>query len=301
MSKYIRQMQQQQQQNAQQQRFYRQQAAQTQEQFRRANQHAQQGRSGSRISAGTKSPTIFISYRHQDSVGVAQQIQIFLKGRFPRDHIFFDVASIDPGADFTAAMEKAIVESDVVFVVFGPKWLVDSDGQPVRDKEPDHARFEIEMAIRHKKPIVPLLVNGAVMPSPEMLSSKIASFSHLNGITVRSGDDFYADMDAVARIKEQYAPSPPPPSDTPDTGSEAYGGVLLIVSIIFAFFPLFPIATYFMARSRLKGTEESTRTGRGLLRASMIISGLALVLQVLLACGAVIAVVFTAQQFLPHS
>lgn len=295
MSKFNQQMQQQQQQRLQQ--YYRRQREdQVQQQFRRSSQAASAQQSGVHRAEPTAIdvPTIFISYRHHDSAEIAQQIQTFLKGRFPRDRIFFDVASIDPGADFTAAMETAIVESDLVLVIFGSRWMVDNDGHSVRDKPVDHARFEIEMAIRHKKPIVPVLVNGAVMPDAAELPPSIASFSHLNGVTVHQGDAFYADMDAVARIKEQYAPSPPPVSDT-NPSFEAFGGVILVIAIFFAFFPFFPLVPLFMARSQLKGNRALTSTGRALLRASMIISVVALVLQALVACAALVLVIIAAQ------
>jgi hypothetical protein len=298
MSKHMRQMQQQSFQQAQRtpQYYRRLNEAQVQQQFRRNSQAFSQG--GDLTLVTTPSPTIFISYRRHDSGQIAQQIQTPLKGRFPHDRIFCDVASIDAGADFKAAIEKAIVESNLVLVIFGPNWLVGTDGQSVRDNPEDYARFEIEIANRHKKPIVPLLVNGAVMPSAAELPRSVASFfPQLNASTVRPGDAFYTDMDALARVKEQYAPSPPPSSAT-NPGFEAFGGVRLVISIFFALFSLFPIVPYFMARSQLKGNSSLTGTGRALLRASMVISAVALVVQGLAMCAIVVTLIIGAQAFI---
>jgi hypothetical protein len=278
-------------------------AQQAQQTFRRTSQGYGLDEMALPSAPAAKSPTTFISYRHSDTGVIAPQIETFLKGRFPRDTIFLDAVSIAPGEDFTAAMEAAILASDLLLVLFGQRWLVDGSGQSVLSKSVDHARFEIEMAMRHKKPIVPLLVDGVVMPAASALPPSIASFAHLNGIPVRQGAEFYSDMEKVANIKEQYAPSPPPPSTTGNPASEAVGGVQLVLSIFFFFFPFFPLVSYFMARSVYQRSDFLTKTSRGLLRAAMIISLVGIIAQALVACGGIVALVMAAMnlsQVLPH-
>jgi hypothetical protein len=121
---------------------------------------------------------IFISYRRDDSMMLAKSIYDWLSHCYPSNDIFMDVDSIAPGVDFRAPIETAIIQSGIVFVVIGPKWLAitDANGRRRLDNPNDFVRFEIEMAMRHKIPIVPLLIQGTTMPvkKPRRFSNKVS-------------------------------------------------------------------------------------------------------------------------------
>jgi hypothetical protein len=60
---------------------------------------------------------IFISYRREDSAGYAGRLFDWLSAHARRDWVFMDVAEIDPGLDFGAAIDSAIGKCDVMLAV----------------------------------------------------------------------------------------------------------------------------------------------------------------------------------------
>jgi len=234
--------------------------------------------------------TIFISYRRSDSQDVAKLIYTWLLGRFPRDTFFLDVTSIDPGRDFRAAIEEAIVRSQLVLVVIGPTWVVHESGVRMSENAADLVRFEVEMALRHTKPVVPLLVNEARMPTSQELPPALSHFTYHNAISLRP-QSFFQDLEEVAKIKEHFAPAPRLVSESaPASANEPYAAGLLVMSVFFALFPLFPLVTFFMARSQAIGlrTNPKAATARIMLRVSMIISLIGLFVQGLLLLSALV-------------
>ena len=62
---------------------------------------------------------IFLSYRREDSAGVAGRIYDRLRAQFGGDAVFMDIDSISFGVDFRDTSTSAIGQCDVVFVVIG--------------------------------------------------------------------------------------------------------------------------------------------------------------------------------------
>ena len=80
--------------------------------------------------------------------------------------VFQDVESIRPGDDFAAEIEAAHRVMPVLLAVIGPRWLAEeSDAGRRLDDPQDWVRLEIESALRRGILIVPVLVDGARMPS----------------------------------------------------------------------------------------------------------------------------------------
>jgi hypothetical protein len=57
---------------------------------------------------GVIMPSIFISYRREDSAGWAGRLPERLKQKFGSESIFMDVDAIQPGTDFTEALRSAV-------------------------------------------------------------------------------------------------------------------------------------------------------------------------------------------------
>ena len=74
-------------------------------------------------SADRDTRQLFLSYRREDSAGHAGRLADHLLDRFGAGSVFMDVESIEAGADFTEAIDRAIAYADAVLVVIGPKWL----------------------------------------------------------------------------------------------------------------------------------------------------------------------------------
>src|SRR4051812_14047048 len=113
---------------------------------------------------------IFISYRRKDSQSAAGRLADSLEQRIPDATIFRDVETIEAGADFVATIASALESCDVLLAVVGPRWLdvTDADGHRRLDDPQDYTRVELATAL--KRPdvrVVPVLVDGAIMPSAD--------------------------------------------------------------------------------------------------------------------------------------
>ena len=63
---------------------------------------------------------VFVSYRRNDVGGYAGRLTDALRQRLGAKSVFQDVTAITLGEPFTAAIDRAIVESDAVLAVIGP-------------------------------------------------------------------------------------------------------------------------------------------------------------------------------------
>lgn len=87
------------------------------------------------------------------------------------DNIFNDIDAIEPGADFTNAITRAVGSCNILLAVIGPRWLTDIgiSNQRRLDDPTDWVRTEIEAALSRKIRVIPVVVGKAVMPTaPEL-------------------------------------------------------------------------------------------------------------------------------------
>jgi predicted ATPase len=113
---------------------------------------------------------IFISYRRRDASWPARWLADQLAVHFGAGVVFQDVDSIRPGDDFAAEIETAVGACLVLLALIGPHWLTARDDTGRRlDNPQDWVRLEIEAAIKRGVRIIPVLVDGARMPSAEEL------------------------------------------------------------------------------------------------------------------------------------
>ena len=140
---------------------------------------------------------LFISYRREDSIWIAGRLRADLVDHFRRDNVFFDVdAAIPLGVSFRSHIEQKVAECDVVLVVIGRQWIdaVDKVGNRRLDKPNDFVRLEVEAALARRIPVVPVLVDGAVMPESDQLPPSMQTLVELQGIAIRPDPDFDADL-----------------------------------------------------------------------------------------------------------
>jgi hypothetical protein len=62
-----------------------------------------------------------------------------------------------------------------------------------------HLRIEIETALELSIPVIPVLVDGAEMPTEEELPPSLARLAFRNGILIRPDPDFHNDADRLLR------------------------------------------------------------------------------------------------------
>jgi formylglycine-generating enzyme required for sulfatase activity len=115
---------------------------------------------------------IFISYRRDDSKWQAHRIYEALRRVVPGEHLFMDIDSIPPGADFVDILEGWVGACDVMLALIGPGWIDAADpktGQRRLDNPHDFVRIEIREALRRNIALVPVLLDHAPMPEADGL------------------------------------------------------------------------------------------------------------------------------------
>ncbi|MBV8226800.1 MAG: toll/interleukin-1 receptor domain-containing protein [Verrucomicrobia bacterium] len=70
---------------------------------------------------------IFISYRRDDTWGVAGRLSDRLRAQFGQNQIFMDLDSIKLGANFMEVIETTVAKCDVLLAVIGNDWLTTKD------------------------------------------------------------------------------------------------------------------------------------------------------------------------------
>ncbi len=150
---------------------------------------------------------IFISYRRQDSAAVVDRIFDVLATVFGLENVFRDVSSIDAGVHFDTAVEHSISQCNVFLAVIGSSWLsVAQAGERRLDRPDDPVRTEIEVALKSGVNIVPILVEGATMPTRESLPEAIRDLSRINAFVLAS-PSFHDDLRRLSGSLRDYDPA----------------------------------------------------------------------------------------------
>jgi len=133
---------------------------------------------------------VFLNYRRGDSSGHTGRLYDALTARFGADQVFIDVDNIAFGQDFVARIGEVLSMVDVTLVVIGREWLdaSTSDGRRRLDDPGDFVRIEIETALRRGILVVPVLVEGAEMPSSAALPAPLQPLARRNACSLDDRD-----------------------------------------------------------------------------------------------------------------
>ena len=134
---------------------------------------------------------VFVSYRREDSKHAAGRLGERLDERFT---LFMDVDQIQGGAVFPAVVRKAVDEADVLLAVIGSQWLrltAENGGRRI-DQPGDWVAEEIGTALRRGTPVIPVLVDGAPMPSRGELPPALADLASRHAMRI-AHESFPAD------------------------------------------------------------------------------------------------------------
>jgi hypothetical protein len=150
---------------------------------------------------------IFINYRRDDAPGVAGRLFDYLALKFPRRSLFMDVDAMKPGMDFAKQLDTQVSQCQVLLAVIGPHWLdaKDKAGQRRIDAEKDYVRIELASALKRDIPVIPVLVDGAVMPTEDNLSDDLKSLAFRHALELRH-TRFNADADAIVQALAGVVP-----------------------------------------------------------------------------------------------
>jgi hypothetical protein len=130
---------------------------------------------------------IFVSYRRQESGALAGRLADRLVDRFGEGQVFMDVDTIEPGVDFAEEIFRAVAACKVLLAIIGPNWLTATDERSRRRlADPDDiVRLEIEAALDRGVRVIPILIEGAVMPGREDLPGSLAGLARRNAFPIR--------------------------------------------------------------------------------------------------------------------
>ena len=145
-------------------------------------------------------PTTFISYRRDDAAGYAGRLHEALEHRLGPDQIFRDVDTLEPGQDFIDAIQARLGECRVLLAMIGREWLDarDAAGRRRLDQTDDYVRLEIASALsRRDVRVIPVLIEGASLPAPEMLPEDLRSLVRKQAVHLRD-DAWDHDVDRLA-------------------------------------------------------------------------------------------------------
>ena len=136
-----------------------------------------------------------------------------------------DIDTIAPGTDFTEEIERAVASSDAFLALIGKRWLTATDAQGRRrlDNPEDYVRLEIEAALESKLRVIPVLLQGAEMPSSDQLPSSLAKLARIQAQEVSDGRwnyDISRLISALEKAESQklataQAVEPPPRREEP--------------------------------------------------------------------------------------
>jgi formylglycine-generating enzyme required for sulfatase activity len=147
---------------------------------------------------------IFINYRRGEDSGFAQALFAHLVQGFPREQLFMDVDSIEPGLDFVRVLNDQVAKCDILISMVGKNWTDarEENGARRLDNPDDFVRVEIEAALQQDKRVIPVLIGQAQMPRADQLPDTLKPFARRNAIRLtheRFGSDTQVLITALQR------------------------------------------------------------------------------------------------------
>jgi hypothetical protein len=111
-----------------------------------------------------------------------------------------DVTSIDAGTDFVEQIYNALESCDIVLALIDRDWVaVTNERNREGANANDYVRIEIEAALERELVVIPVLLDGAAMPSENEVPPSLAELVKRNAIEV-THSGFNDDMRALFRV-----------------------------------------------------------------------------------------------------
>jgi hypothetical protein len=149
---------------------------------------------------------VFVSYRRTDSIDITGRIYDKLVSELGRGAIFKDIDSIPLGSDFRKHIDDSLKNCKAFLLVMGKNWKGEpgASGRDRIDDPRDLIRIEVETALRRNIPVIPVLVQGAEIPSDETLPESMRDIAYRQAIRVRSDPDFHRDVERIALFLKSH-------------------------------------------------------------------------------------------------
>ena len=146
---------------------------------------------------------IFLSYRRDDSRGYTNAIYTLLEFHFGSGQIFMDIDTLVPGSDFVQSLEDAVEGCDIFLAIIGLRWenIKDKEGNRRLENPEDFVRIEVAHALERGIPVIPVLVDGAAMPSSENLPDNLKELARRHAFSI--GDYMRTDVQRLIKVLEK--------------------------------------------------------------------------------------------------
>jgi hypothetical protein len=170
------------------------------------------------VPTGSNRARIFISYRREDSAGHAGRLYDRLVQRFGEDHVFKDLDSIKPGDVFAQVIAEAVESCDALLAVIGNSWLTitGQDGERRLDDPKDFVRLEIEAALKRGVRVIPVLVNGAQIPSVSELPPSLVPLVERQALDLSEKRFDYDVSQLLETLLTEVQPAPGAAGQSPE-------------------------------------------------------------------------------------
>jgi hypothetical protein len=136
-------------------------------------------------------PRIFVSYRNSDAPTEAGRITDWLNNHFGEADVFMAVkGDIKPGEKFLDVIERSVGSVDGLVAVIGTSWLSAEDeaGRKRLENPNDILRREVATALQREILVIPVLVQGATMPSHDDLPPDLTGLASLQALPITNAD-----------------------------------------------------------------------------------------------------------------
>ena len=160
---------------------------------------------------------IFISYRRDDTRQAAGRLGDDLVREFGQDRIFRDIERIELGVEFAQVLNEALNNCNVMLVLIGRHWLTVTDvqGAPRLDQPTDWIRTEIVTALTRKVRVVPVLVDGATLPTEAELPDDLRPLVRRQAFQIEDArwrSDVQRLVEGLSRLEGLAVVRPPTPA-----------------------------------------------------------------------------------------
>lgn len=156
---------------------------------------------------------LLVSYKPHDSKDSALTLISELEHKFGEKSVIRGVnAALFPGDDLVETVPQIVDKAVLLLVVIGPNWVTDD----WLTDEHDADRLALRHALGANKRVIPVLVNGAALPSKSALPEPIQPLVRRSPVVLNG--DVTATKDLIAmleRLMESQPPAPPLPAAPP--------------------------------------------------------------------------------------
>lgn len=159
-----------------------------------------------RHGAGTLARHYFINYRKSLNLTEAQLLHVHLERYLGRKRVFIDISGLEGGDHWLQSLERQVANSIAMVVLIDKNWLtvIDEQGNYRLQQSSDFVRFEVEQALLRNIPVIPLLLDGAQMPTTDDLPAGLAQLPFQQAMTLRQ-ESFEKDAAEVAKRLKYFA------------------------------------------------------------------------------------------------